>query len=853
MVFTEPSNLNYHHCEVAVTEALQDQLSPQMAEHLMDQALRRSFEALPGQRVALRLGILEGLKAMDDYLSGLPAPDSVPTITFANPREATATLPAGLDAFQYEAHRANYVQLEINEAPYPVAWKALPSGQSSPVLAQVDEAMSFPPGVVFKQNDNVIPTQPAAQRHQRQVNLIGQGDEQEGSVAVYANDSEEAERVGQLNTVSYDVLPRKLVLVPLDGEYDHWELWPMLERVARIYQQAAVHLEVAIAEPVMMEGWERDHVLDDVTTGLLSNYTKEMRQVIRAFRRQQETDPETAYIFLDYQSKSGKRGYMPKKRQYGFVFDEPHRNYWELSTTIAHELGHGLFRLEHSFDTYPSLTQGSSRNLMDYGGGIKLRKYQWDLIHNPERMLGWFQDDEDAAMLGQTAFETLEAMSEEERKAYYLAVLESQVAPEHQQGPCWQRAKNKTFDLLASDQWYLSLYGSLLEFMLCHTEEEHCAWMGNEFTSGFTNALLQELDMIALVELYELVKEMEKERQGCLQDNLSFATMGSFNSSEEVFNELMRCTFGLDIKRADIELATTEIGKFVEQVWTDPYEQGQATEMLLSMFVPTSKLSKLRKANLLSKVRTSGKFSKAEHVFKGLHELESRNVDGLKKILNRGTGVVGKLGKSSFSSVSGFIDEISDIVKFEGISLDDFHYMMQKSTNALTESEKAIMSRIRSAMPKPSSTTLMQKVIPKSDIEKYLSGTYTEVGGYVTRASDAKHLESFDDIYHGLRLDYTGTTFFIEDGSCGVIRFVSPKSSSAVIPSGGEYAKYDYPFTAHGFTSGKNGRLGAPEWHFENRVEIDEGAEIWEVMSDSEEILRAKLADIGGEIKFVKQ
>ena len=398
VVFTEPSNLNYHHCEVAVTEALQDQLSPQMAHHLFDQEMQRWAETRPDQQSALRLGILDGLQALNDYLSGLPAPDSIPTITFANPKEATATLPAGLDAFTHEAHRGNYEPLEINEEPYPVAWKALPSHQSNTVMAQVAEGVTFPPGVIFKQNDNLIPTQPAAQTHQRQVNLIGQGDEQEGSVAVYANDSEEAERVGQLNTVSYDVLPRKLVLVPLDGEYDHRELWPMLERVARIYQQAAVHLEVAIAEPVMMEGWERDHVLDDVTTGLLSNYTKEMRQVIRAFRRQQETDPETAYIFLDYQSKSGKRGYMPKKRQYGFVFDEPHRNYWELSTTIAHELGHGLFRLEHSFDTYPSLTQGSSRNLMDYGGGIKLRKYQWDLIHNPERMLGWFQDEKDAAM-----------------------------------------------------------------------------------------------------------------------------------------------------------------------------------------------------------------------------------------------------------------------------------------------------------------------------------------------------------------------------------------------------------------------------------------------------------------------
>jgi len=114
-------------------------------------------------------------------------------------------------------------------------------------------------------------------------------------------------------------------------------------------------------------------------------------------------------------------------------------------------------------------------------------------------------------------------------------------------------------------------------------------------------------------------------------------------------------------------------------------------------------------------------------------------------------------------------------------------------------------------------------------------------------------LKSYDDIYHGLRLDYTGTNFFIEDGSCAVIRFTSKSSGSVVIPSGGKYAKYEYPFTAHGFTSGKNGRLGAPEWHLENRVNMDEGAEIWEIMSSGDEVLRAKLIKVNGELKFVEQ
>ncbi len=169
VVFTETNSPAYHHCQVVVTEALQDRLSPQMAEHLFDQAMREHSEGMSDSQTALWLGLLDGLKALDDYLTNLPTLNSLPTITFTNPRETATPFPTGLDAFRHEAHRGNYEPLEINEAPYPVAWKALPSGQRTAVLAQVDENVSFPPGVVFKQNDNVIPTQPAAQMHQQQI------------------------------------------------------------------------------------------------------------------------------------------------------------------------------------------------------------------------------------------------------------------------------------------------------------------------------------------------------------------------------------------------------------------------------------------------------------------------------------------------------------------------------------------------------------------------------------------------------------------------------------------------------------------------------------------------------------
>ena len=88
--------------------------------------------------------------------------------------------------------------------------------------------------------------------------------------------------------------------------------------------------------------------------------------------------------------------------------------------------------------------------------------------------------------------------------------------------------------------------------------------------------------------------------------------------------------------------------------------------------------------------------------------------------------------------------------------MDDFHYIMQKNVKALTEAEKAKLARIRNAIPKPNANTLMQKVIPKDEINNYLRevNPYTTIGGFVTRASDAKHLKTYDDLYFGLRLDY---------------------------------------------------------------------------------------------------
>lgn len=199
----------------------------------------------------------------------------------------------------------------------------------------------------------------------------------------------------------------------------------------------------------------------------------------------------------------------------------------------------------------------------------------------------------------------------------------------------------------------------------------------------------------------------------------------------------------------------------------------------------------------------------------------------------------GKYSLTIIKNESGFIDQLPGLLEKEGLTMDDFHYMMQKNINALTNSEKNKLSNIRNSTSKPNASTIMQKVISKADMQKYVDGVYNNIGGCVSTASDAKHLVSYEDLYHGIRLDYANTPFFIENGSCGVIRFKSLKSGDAVIPTGGTFDDWDYPFTAHGFTAGKNGRLGVPEWNIKGRINFEEGSEIWEVFNNGSETLKA--------------
>jgi hypothetical protein len=97
---------------------------------------------------------------------------------------------------------------------------------------------------------------------------------------------------------------------------------------------------------------------------------------------------------------------MPINGQCGFVFLN-NVSAEGVARIAAHELGHGVFRLYHTFssDNCYVLPVGTTDNLMDYNGGTALYKYQWDYIHDPQTMLfAWAEEEEEGAYIDENCF-----------------------------------------------------------------------------------------------------------------------------------------------------------------------------------------------------------------------------------------------------------------------------------------------------------------------------------------------------------------------------------------------------------------------------------------------------------------
>lgn len=311
----------------------------------------------------------------------------------------------GLDNKTIAALARNYETLNNN---YAVSWKAVAANSNEGVVARLEDVGIDASRIKYELSGTEIVATTAGEQGAYLLNLIGKSagtvDELIGRIpAAGENDKEQV--LGKLNVVSYDKKTYNLVLVPVNHSDDNKTEYPhninqLKDSLNKIYSQAVMEWTVRDEDNLVVNGLS--DTFDDGQSNAFSNYTEDMKKVINAFLAEDSFDEDTYYIFLLNKPKTAnKLGFMPRKKQAGFVFLNTHGgDESALVKTIAHELAHGAFRLQHLWEEYSELKINTTDNLMDYTSGTKLVKFQWDLIHNPVAVLGLFEDDEEGAMVG---------------------------------------------------------------------------------------------------------------------------------------------------------------------------------------------------------------------------------------------------------------------------------------------------------------------------------------------------------------------------------------------------------------------------------------------------------------------
>ncbi len=164
--------------------------------------------------------------------------------------------------------------------------------------------------------------------------------------------------------------------------------------VAKINFQSSLQLQV---DPNSLG----DNGLDVGESAWLTAYNDEQKQLVSAVQKLEGYKEDTYYILVfdrnNIKPSRSISGFMPLQRQMGFVFsgnaNEEDKG-GDMGKVLAHELGHGVFALQHPFGQY-DMQQGATNWLMDYNGGTALPYKHWAQIHNPALKFYVFQKEED--------------------------------------------------------------------------------------------------------------------------------------------------------------------------------------------------------------------------------------------------------------------------------------------------------------------------------------------------------------------------------------------------------------------------------------------------------------------------
>ena len=188
------------------------------------------------------------------------------------------------------------------------------------------------------------------------------------------------ELIGKCILVHLSPKEVNVALVPTQSGQN---LQEAIAQVQQIYEKVGVTLHITTEKSFDISDQLKNGTLPTENEfGDLSTYSPEQNAVIAKFTTSRKPKDNTYYIFL-VNDGTGDHGYMRLGGQYGFVYSTNAR-------TIAHELGHGIFKLEHPFKG-KNADKGKTTALMDYNEGQDFFYRDWKQINDPKVKLYAFQ------------------------------------------------------------------------------------------------------------------------------------------------------------------------------------------------------------------------------------------------------------------------------------------------------------------------------------------------------------------------------------------------------------------------------------------------------------------------------
>ena len=260
---------------------------------------------------------------------------------------------------------------------YIAPWKLIPTGEQDVVVARYEGEKAIDLRRVRFATSPNSPALPAELHEESKTwSLKLPAADAQSSYDVFA--IYEGQVIGKLRVVSYPKQSYRVRLVSVNGQRVG-DVSELSQHLNKIYQQVGVEFRLA----------ETDAFQAELSNGHIKQDLKKLRD---SYEEQHPLGKDEVCVFVlsSELSKSSKledvEGLMPRKSRFGYIFTDNSPNEKSLARTLAHELGHGLFTLQHSFDDEygGKQSQDETANLMDYTvGATELVAFQWNIISNP--------------------------------------------------------------------------------------------------------------------------------------------------------------------------------------------------------------------------------------------------------------------------------------------------------------------------------------------------------------------------------------------------------------------------------------------------------------------------------------